>query len=116
MKINSKVEEGEARIHEFARDLAERDKVPADQLDAEVERLEGVIREKILHETLTALPEEDWDEIEETVKDEGELSVEKWNSMMFMEKIRPESITTKVFREVEQEYLGVENVKEEENE
>ena len=90
--------------------------MPEEQRDAEVEKLEGTIREKILRETLTALPEEDWDEIEESVKDGGELSVEKWNSMMFMEKIRPESITTKVFREVEQEYLGVENVKEEENE
>ena len=116
MKINNKIEEGEARIHEFAQDLVERNKVPEEQRDAEIEKLEGMIREKILNETLTALPEEDWDEIEEAVKDEGELSVEKWSSMMFMERIRPESITTKVFREVEQEYLGVENVKEEDNE
>ncbi|MBR2862488.1 MAG: hypothetical protein IKB97_02865 [Bacteroidaceae bacterium] len=116
MKINSKIEEGEARIHEFAQDLVERNKVPEEQRDAEVEKLEGMIRERVINETLTALPEEDWDEIEETVENEGELSVDKWNSMMFMERIRPESITTKVFREVEQEYLGVENVKEEENE
>ena len=34
--------------------------------------------------------------------------------MMFVEGIRPESIAKKVFREVEREYLGAENVEEEE--
>lgn len=116
MKINSKIEEGEMQIRGFAQDLVRRNKVPEAQQDTEVEKLEGIIREKILKETLTALPDEDLEEIEETLKNDGELSVEKWNSMMFMEKIRPESITTKVFRDVEEEYLGAENVKEEDNE
>ena len=114
MKINNKIEEGKIRIQEFVQGLVERNKVPEEQQAAEVERLEDLVREKILQETLTALPEEDLDEIEEVVKDGGELSVEKWNSMMFMEGIRPESITDKVFREVEREYLGVENVETEE--
>ena len=114
MKINNKIEEGEKRIREFVQGLVERNKVPEEQRVAEVERLEDLVREKILQETLTALPEEDLDEIEEVVKDGGELSVEKWNSMMVMEGIRPESITDKVFREVEREYLGVENVETEE--
>ena len=116
MKINSKIEEGEVRIREFAQDLARRNKVPEAEKDAEVERLEGIIRERILKETLTALPDEDLGEIEETLKNDGEVSVEKWNSMMFMEKIRPESITAKVFRDMEEEYLGAENIKEEDNE
>lgn len=114
MKINNKIEEGEKRIREFVQGLVERNKVPEEQQAAEVERLEDLVREKILQETLTALPEEDLDEIEEAVKAGGELSVEKWNSLMFMEGIRPESITDKVFREVEREYLGVENVETEE--
>lgn len=114
MKINNKIDEGKDKLQGFVRDLVKRNKIPEDQREAEEKRLEEVITEKIMEETLAALPEEDLDEIEKELEDKGELSVEKWNSMMFVEGIRPESIISKVFREVEREYLGTENVEEEE--
>ena len=113
MKINKSIEAGEEKILAFARSLVERAGVAEDQREAEAEKLKEEIVGKILDEVLTALPEEDLDEIQASLDETGELPLEKWNSMMFMEKIRPESVAGKVFREVEQEYLGAKNAKEE---
>lgn len=114
MKINKSIEEGEERILAFARSLVERAGVAEGEREAEAERLKEKIVGRILDEVLTALPEEDLDEMQAAMDETGELPLEKWNSMMFMEKIRPESVAGKVFREVEQEYLGDDNTEEEE--
>lgn len=114
MKINNKVEEGKEKVAAFARSLMERSKVPEDQREAEQQRLEETINERLIGEVLAALPDEDLDEIEGALNEEEGLPIEKWNSMMFMEGIKPESVVGKVFREVEREYLGAENVESEE--
>ena len=114
MKINNKVEEGKEKIAAFARDLVERNKVPEAEREAEEKRLEEMVMEKILDEALAALPEENVAELEEDLEKDGEVDEDKLNSMLFVAGVRPESITGKVFREVEREYLGVENVESDE--
>ncbi len=114
MKINNIIDEGNGKLAEFVRSLVGRNKIPEEQREAEEMRLRDLIAEKVIAETLAALPDEDLDEIEKELDEKGELSVEKWNSMMFVEGIRPESIVGKVFREVERDYLGAENVEDEE--
>ncbi|MBQ1528222.1 hypothetical protein IIZ77_01070 [Candidatus Saccharibacteria bacterium] len=110
MKINNKIEEGKEKIAAFVRSLVERNKVPEAEREAEEKRLEELVMEKILDEALAALPEENVAELEEDVEKDGEVDEDKLNSMLFVAGVRPESITGKVFREVEREYLGVENV------
>ena len=114
MKINNLTEEGQGKIREFVRGLIERNKVADEEKQAEQERLEQLVVDKVFDEMLGALSEEDLREVEQSVEDES-LNIEKLNAMMFVEGIRPESITQKVFRDVEREYLGVENVESEEN-
>lgn len=110
MKINNKVEEGKEKVAAFARDLVERNKVPEAEREAEQEKLEALVTEKILDEALAALPEENVAELEEDLAKDGDVDEDKLNSMLFVAGVRPESITGKVFREIEREYLGVENV------
>ncbi len=114
MKINNRLEGGKERLAEFVRGLLERNKVPDDQREAEQKRLEEMVVERINHEILEALSDDALEELNEVAGDDGELSIDKWNSVLFMEGIRPESIVGKVFREVEREYLGAENVETEE--
>ena len=110
MKINNKIKEGNDKIVEFAHDLVVRNKVAEAEQGAEQEKLEQMIVTKILDEALTALPEDDIAELEA----EEEVTSEKLNSRLFVAGVRPESIIGKVFREVEREYLGVENVESDE--
>ena len=114
MKINSKVEEGKAKVAEFVRGLMERNKVTETEREAEQKRLEELVVQKILEEALTALPEEDIAELEDELEANGEVSDDKLNSMLFKAGVRPESIVGKVFKDVEREYLGMENVESEE--
>lgn len=114
MKINNRLKGGNERLAEFVRGLLERNKVPDDQREAEQKRLEEMVVERINHEILEALSDDALEELNEAAGDDGELSIDKWNSVLFMEGIRPESIVGKVFREVEREYLGAENVETEE--
>ncbi len=114
MKINSKIEEGKEKIAAFVRSLVERNKTPEAEREAEEKRLEELVVEKILDEALAALPEENVAELEEDLERDGDVDEDKLNSMLFAAGGRPESITGKVFREVEREYLGVENVESDE--
>ena len=114
MKINNRLEGGKERLADFVRGLLERNKVPDDQREVEQKRLEEMVVERINHEILEALSDDALEELNEVAGDDGELSIDKWNSVLFMEGIRPESIVGKVFREVEREYLGAENVETEE--
>ncbi|MBR3232901.1 hypothetical protein IKF74_01275 [Candidatus Saccharibacteria bacterium] len=114
MKINSKIEEGKEKIAAFVRSLVERNKTPEAEREAEEKRLEELVVEKILDEALAALPEENVAELEEDLERDGDVDEDKLNSMLFAAGVRPESITGKVFREVEREYLGVENVESDE--
>ena len=114
MKINSKVEEGKGKVAEFVRGLMERNKVTETEREAEQKRLEELVVQKILEEALTALPEEDIAELEDELEANGEVSDDKLNSMLFKAGVRPESIVGKVFKDVEREYLGMENVESEE--
>ena len=114
MKINSKIEEGKEKIAAFVRSLVERNKTPEAEREAEEKRLEELVVEKILDEALAALPEENVAELEEDLARDGDVDEDKLNSMLFVAGVRPESITGKVFREVEREYLGVENVESDE--
>ncbi len=114
MKINNKVEEGKEKLAAFVLDLVERNKVPEAEREAERERLEELVVEKVLDEALAALPEENVAELEEDLEKDGEVNEDKLNSMLFAAGVRPESITGKVFRDVEREYLGVENVESDE--
>lgn len=114
MKINNKVEEGKEKIAAFVRDLVERNKVAEAEREAEEKRLEEMVMEKILDEALATLPEENVAELEGDLEENGEVDEDKLNSMLFVAGVRPESITGKVFREVEREYLGVENVESDE--
>lgn len=109
MKIKN-LEEGRDKIVAFVRGLLERNKVPEAEREAEQERLEQMVLARILDEALAALPEEDIAELEA----EEEISSEKLNSMLFEAGVRPESIMSKVEREAEREYLGVENVESDE--
>ena len=110
MKINKKAEEGEEKVVEFVRDLVERNKVAESDREAEQERLKELVTQKIMEEILNSLPEEDLDEIEQSLDEDGNIPVEKLDSMMFLEGVRAESIVRKVFKDVEREYLGIENV------
>ena len=114
MKINSKVEEGKGKVAEFVRGLMERNKVTETEREAEQKRLEELVVQKMLEEALTALPEEDIAELEDELEANGEVSDDKLNSMLFKAGVRPESIVGKVFKDVEREYLGMENVESEE--
>ena len=114
MKIN-KIEEGQEKIREFVRGLIERAHVKEEDRAKEEERLFDLVHEKMLDEILMALPEEDLDEIERTLDAEGDVPMEKLNSMMFVAGVKPESVTGKVFTEIEREYLGVENVERDED-
>ena len=114
MKINSKVEEGKGKVAEFVRGLMERNKVTETEREAEQKRLEELVVQKILEEALTALPEEDIAELEDELEANGEVSDDKLNSMLFKAGVRPESIVGKVFKDVEREYLGMENEESEE--
>ncbi len=108
MKINNIAAEGQAKISEFVADLIERAKIPEEQRTEEQERLEELVYKMTLDEILDSLPEEDLGEIEKTIDEEGDVAPEKLNSMMFMAGIRPESVTGKVFKEIERDYLGLE--------
>lgn len=108
MKINNIAAEGQAKISEFVADLIERAKVPDEKRAEEQERLEELVYKMTFDEILESLPEEDLDEIEKTIDEDGDVSPEKLNSMMFIAGIRPESVTGKVFKEVERDYLGLE--------
>ncbi len=114
MKINNKVEEGKEKIAAFVLDLIKRNKVPEAEREAEREKLEALVMEKVLDEALAALPEENVAELEEDLEKNGDVDEDKLNSMLFVAGVRPESITGKVFRDVEREYLGVENVESDE--
>ena len=114
MKINNKIDEGKARISSFVDGLLERNRVPEEQREAEHNRLEEIVTKKIFDEILSALPDDQLEELEKATDESEEFPIEKWNSALFMEGIRPESIVSKVFREVERDYLGVENVETEE--
>lgn len=114
MKINSKVEVGRKKIAAFVRGLIERRKVAEGEREAEQKRLEELVAEKILEEALVALPEENIAELEDEVATNGRVSEDKLNSMLFVAGVRPESVVGKVFKDVEREYLGAENVEEEE--
>ena len=115
MKINNKIEEGEKVIDDFVESLIERNKVPENEQEAERERLKKMISERIMDEALEALPDDDLEEIEETLNRGEEPTFDRWNSMLFMAGIRPESIKEKVFRDIEREYLGIENVESDES-
>ena len=108
MKINNIATEGEAKIRDFVASLIERAKVPEDKRAEEQDRLEELIYQNLFREILASLPEEDLDEIEKTIDEEGDVPPEKLNSMMFIAGIRPESITGKVLKEIERDYLGIE--------
>ena len=114
MKINNRIESGQEKLAAFIKSLLERNKVPEDQREAETKKLEDMITERIFRETLDTLPDEDLDELEKALEESEEFPLDKWNSILFMEGIRPESIVGKVFREIEREYLGAENVETEE--
>ncbi|MBR3319398.1 hypothetical protein IKG06_02735 [Candidatus Saccharibacteria bacterium] len=114
MKINNRIEVGREKLAKFVQSLLERNKVPDDQRENEQKRLEEMIIDRINKETLEALSDEAIEELDEATKDGEEFPIDKWNSVLFMEGIRPESIVGKVFREVEREYLGTENVETEE--
>lgn len=114
MKINNRLEGGKEKLAEFVRGLLERNKVPEDQRGVEQKRLEEMIIERINNEMIEALSDDAVEELDEATKEDGEFPIDKWNSVLFMEGIRPESIVGKVFREVEREYLGAENVETEE--
>ena len=114
MKINNRIEVGREKLAKFVQSLPERNKVPDDQRENEQKRLEEMIIDRINKETLEALSDEAIEELDEATKDGEEFPIDKWNSVLFMEGIRPESIVGKVFREVEREYLGTENVETEE--
>ena len=114
MKINNKIEEGRQRVVEFVDGLIERNKVPEEQKDAERKRLEDMIMKRIFDEILETLSDEDLDELDEATKDDADFPLDKWNSVLFTEGVSPKSIVGKVFREVEREYLGAENVESEE--
>ena len=115
MKINNKEEGGEEKIREFVRGLVERNKVAEDEKETEEERLAKLVEDKIFEEILQALPEEDLDEIGGNIAETNDFPEEKLYAKMFENGIRPESIVDKVLREIEREYLGVENVESEEN-
>lgn len=108
MKINNIATEGEAKIRDFVASLIERAKVPEDNRAEEQDRLEELVYQNLFREILASLPEEDLDEIEKTIDEEGDVPPEKLNSMMFIAGIRPESITGKVLKEIERDYLGIE--------
>ena len=114
MKINNRIEGGKEKLVDFVRSLLERNSVPEDQREEEQRRLEEMIIERINNEVLEALSDDAVEELDEVTKEGEEFPIDKWNSVLFMEGIRPESIVGKVFREVEREYLGVENVETEE--
>lgn len=114
MKINNRIEGGKEKIATFVGDLLERNKVPEDQREEEQKRLEEMVMERIYKEILDALPDDALDELEEVTDNSEEFPIDKWNSALFTEGIRPESIVGKVFREFEREYLGAENVETEE--
>ncbi|MBR3131036.1 hypothetical protein IKG31_00450 [Candidatus Saccharibacteria bacterium] len=114
MKINNKIEEGRQKVVEFVNSLIERNKVPMDQREAEQKRLEEMITKRVFDEILDALPDDSLEELDEATTDDGDFPLDKWNSVLFTEGISPKSIVDKVFREVEREYLGAENVETEE--
>ena len=72
MKINNIIDEGNGKLDEFVHDLVERNKIPEGQREAEELRLKDLIVEKIIEETLAALPDEDLDEIERELDEKGE--------------------------------------------
>ena len=114
MKINNKIEEGRQKVVEFVNSLIERNKVPMDQREAEQKRLEEMITKRVFDEILDALPDDSLEELDEATTNDGDFPLDKWNSVLFTEGISPKSIVGKVFREVEREYLGAENVETEE--
>ncbi len=114
MKINNKIEEGRQKVVEFVNSLIERNKVPMDRREAEQKRLEEMITKRVFDEILDALPDDSLEELDEATTDDGDFPLDKWNSVLFTEGISPKSIVGKVFREVEREYLGAENVETEE--
>ena len=114
MKINNRIEGGKEKLAAFVLSLLERNRVPEDQREEERKRLEEMVIERINREMLDALPDDVLEELDEATKEGEEFPIDKWNSVLFMEGIRPESIVGKVFREIEREYLGAENVETEE--
>jgi hypothetical protein len=114
MKINNETEEGEKRINEFINGLIERNKVSEPEREAERARLEELIEQKMMNEILTALPDEAIEELKKSLGGDDEAMVDEILSKIAEAGIQPESITGKVFKDVEREYLGVENVESDE--
>ena len=108
MKINNNKTEGQEKIRDFVAGLVERAKVPEEKRADEQERLEELVYKAMFSEILSSLPDEDLDEIEKMIDEDGDISPEKLYSMMFIARIKPESITGKVLKDVERDYLGFE--------
>ncbi|MBR2587150.1 hypothetical protein IKE71_02120 [Candidatus Saccharibacteria bacterium] len=113
MKINNS-EGGEEKTREFIASLVVRAKVPEGERAAEEERLEKMILDRIFEEALATLPQEELDEMQKSLDETGDFSEDKIYAAMFKMGVKPESIVSKVLREIEREYLGAENVESEE--
>jgi len=114
MKINNETEAGERKIAEFIDDLLERNKVDESEREEERARLEDMVEQKIMDEILMSLSDDNIEELGRGLDGDDDALTEKILTKMSEEGIRPESVVGKVFKEIEREYLGVENVESDE--
>jgi len=108
MKINKLEEQGGKVVREMIDRMIERKGVEPENREAERERIEGILDERVLDEILNALPLETLKEIDAKLDNE-DFDDEEIMKMARESGIKLESVAEKVMNEFKVEYLGVED-------